>query len=394
MATTRARRSAALAVALLGAVLLSLTGPAVTAGAADPSDTCGTVEPEPGALPDPAAANPWGCDDVTRPGTTITAMSPEPTGAGWTRQGSVTFAFHEVVTDGDPGPWAFKCRLEGPGQGAGFQDCTSPKTYTGLTDTGSTPYRFSVYAVDVHDAAILFTGNPVLPTDDEDPVGVPDDGSQAPTTRSWQQDTLAPNTYLFGRPHDAIRPDWPMVESPDVRFTLRASQTVGAYRCRVNDQVVACADGSTTFRSLSPGDKTLRVAAVDPAGNVDPTPAVETFSVPRDLVAGRGWRTVREGGHFAGDFLETRRSGAQLTAPGGKVRELRLIAPRGPGLGKVQVRVGSGRWQTVNLKGAKNERFHVYVVRDQYSPLVSGTIRVRVASVGKVVRVDAVLARR
>ena len=390
MATTRARRSGALAVALLGALLLPLTGPGVTAGAAD---TC-TLEPEPGVLPDPTAANPWGCDDVIRPGVTITAMSPEPTSGGWTTRDSVTFAFHEVVTDGDPGPWAFKCRLEGPGQSAGFQDCTSPKAYTGLTDTGTTGYRFSVYAVDVHDAAIIFTGNPALTTDDEDPVAVPDDGSQAPATRSWKQDTLSPNTYAFDYFADEIRPDWPMAESQDVKFTLAASQQVAAYRCRLNDQVVACDGGSTTFTSLSPGNKTLRVAAVDAAGNVDATPAVETFSVPRDLVATSGWRTVRAGGHFAGDYLEARRFGTQVTAPGRNVRELRLIAPRGPGLGKVQVRVGSGPWLTVNLQGATNERFHVYVVRDQYSPVVSGTIRIRVASAGKVVRVDAVLARR
>lgn len=392
MATARARRSAALAVALLGALLVPLTGPAVTADAAD---TCGTVEPEVDAPPDltTPSPNPWGCDDTTPPDTAVTSMSPVPTAGGWTREDSVTFEFHEVVADGDPGPWAFACRLEGPGRTAGFQDCTSPTTYTGLTDTGATPYRFSVYAIDAHDTAILFTGTPVDTTDDE-PLTDHDDDSQSPATRTWQQDTLAPNTFAFDHFDDALRPDWPMAESPDVPFTLGATPGVVGYRCTLNERAVPCADGRTTLRSLSGGNKTFRATAVDAAGNVDTTPAVARFSVPSDLVATPGWRTVRERGHFAGDFLEARKFGAQVTAPGRNVRELRLIAPRGPGLGRVQVRVGSSPWRTVNLRGATRERFHVYVVRDQYAPMLSGTIRVRVASAGQPVRVDAVLARR
>jgi len=73
------------------------------------------------------------------------------------------------------------------------------------------------------------------------------------------------------------------------------------------------------------------------------------------------------------------------------VREVRLIAPAGHKLGRVEVRVGKSQWYTVNLSGKGT-----YVVRDQYSPPQSGAILIRVLSVpkGGSVQLDALVARR
>ena len=76
------------------------------------------------------------------------------------------------------------------------------------------------------------------------------------------------------------------------------------------------------------------------------------------------------------------------------VRELRLIGPSGPRLGRVQVRVGHSRWYTVDLSG-KAVRQRTYLVRDQFAPRQSGAVTVRVLSVprGGSVQLDALVAR-
>jgi hypothetical protein len=102
---------------------------------------------------------------------------------------------------------------------------------------------------------------------------------------------------------------------------------------------------------------------------------------------------VRLSSAFGGDFLESSTYGATLTFPVRNVREIRLLAPAGPSLGKVQVRIGHAAWTTVNLASPKGEALHVYQLRDQFSPLRSGSLQVRVASKGKLVRVDAISAR-
>jgi hypothetical protein len=50
------------------------------------------------------------------------------------------------------------------------------------------------------------------------------------------------------------------------------------FRCRIDGALVPCGSALTTAR-LADGAHTTRVAAVDPAGNADPSPAVRTFTV-------------------------------------------------------------------------------------------------------------------
>ena len=137
---------------------------------------------------------------------------------------------------------------------------------------------------------------------------------------------------------------------------------------------------------------------MDAAGNADPTPSATKFFVPLNIRAphGSGWQRVRTAGAFDGDLVRASRVGATLRIGGQRnVREVRLIAPAGPRLGRLQVRVGLSQWYTLDLSG-KAARQKTYVVRDQYTPLQSGAIVIRVLSLprGGSVQLDALVARR
>ena len=136
---------------------------------------------------------------------------------------------------------------------------------------------------------------------------------------------------------------------------------------------------------------------MDAAGNADPTPSVIKFFVPDNIKAsgGSGWKRVRKGSAFDGDLVRARRVGATLRiARQHKVREVRIIAPAGPKLGRIEVRVGKSQWYPVNLSGKSSDQ-KTYVVRDQYAPPQSGAILIRVLSLprGGSVQLDALVAR-
>jgi hypothetical protein len=153
-----------------------------------------------------------------------------------------------------------------------------------------------------------------------------------------------------------------------------------------------------SLAKLESGPQELSARAVDPAGNADPTPATTTFFVPANIKASRGsgWKRVRRADAYDGDLVRAADVGATLRIGGQRnVREVRLIAPAGPRLGRVQVRVGRSRWYTVNLSGKATPQ-KTYVVRNQYAPLQSGAILIRVLSLpsGGSVQLDALVARR
>lgn len=374
------RRWAALAVVALVASL----APALVAAPAQAAEPC-PVE-QPGTFLPPTA----GCDDAVPPDTQITAVSPAPNANAYIRTDEVTFSFAAIADASDPGPYVFRCRLDAGAWAA----CTSPTTYRDLADT-TTAHVFEVYAVDEPDAATLWTGNPWNPSAEAGP----DDDSASPATRSFKVDTTAPNSFIFNEPYDELRPELPMVTSRSISLRLDSSESgAGAlsFVCALDGASVPCQQGDTRLSRLRAGDRRFTAAAVDLAGNRDPSPATTVFAVPRNLVApaGSGWRRVKGSSYFAGDYLQARTVGATLVTKPVTVRELRLIAPAGPNLGIVDIQIGAGIRRKVNLAAASYERFKVYVIRDEYAPPVAGriTIRVRALPGNKVARIDALLA--
>lgn len=394
---SRRRRLAALASGALVAGLVPLVATSAPASA------------EPGCLRDDSLAflvDMEGCDDDTPPDTVVTKIAPAPGEGGYVRGKEVTYTFMAVASDGDTGPWTYMCRLDGAQAGT-FQACgaresTTPQsiTYKDLADLRGDGYRFQVYAVDVPDAATTWSdaSNPLSP-----PVGetAPDDDRATPAAAApVRVDTAAPNTFILDEPFDEIRPEFPMVLSRTISVRLESSERQSGerltYACELNDVKVPCGQGTTELKGLTPGNKTFTAVATDLGGNRDATPAKIVFAVPRDLNAtkGSGWRTAKEGGYYAGDFLEARRLGATITTKPVQVRELRLIAPAGPNLGSVAIRIGRGKAKIVKLTAPTYTKMKVYVLRDEFSQLVSGPISVTAHALGtnQVVRVDAILA--
>jgi hypothetical protein len=390
-ATTRpVRRTAAILAAALAAGALPLLGPAAPALAAD---GCLTEQGELYPLPVPP-----GCDDSTPPTTTILTTRPQPV-AGWIRTTSIEIEFKGQHTDADADPIGYECQFyDSATPPATWSTCTTPFRATDLEQNSATPYTFRVRAVDSADDAIDLTAG--FPSGEDTP-----DVDSTPAELVFRADATAPDTFGFLRTtyNDEAHPDAPLVLGQRAQVKLQSNEggaAGSAYRCRLNGQAVRCGAGPVTLRDLRPGLQRFTAAAVDPAGNVDPTPFVQQLFVPRDLATGDAertssgdWRTVRSAGSFAGDYLQSSRYGATLRFSVRNVREILLLAPAGAGLGSVAVRVGQGRWTPVHLGAGDTERMKVYTVRDDLSGLLAGALQIRVTSTGKPVRVDAIVAR-
>jgi hypothetical protein len=336
---------------------------------------------------------PLGCDDATPPDTVLVGVRPAPSAQGYIRERAVTFDFRGVPSDGtDTGTIAFQCELFAtatPPPDASWQACTSGQTFTGLADTTATAYTFRVRAVDATDAAVTC---PTLTCTDAP------DYDQTPASTTLRVDTTAPNTFLTRTPQDDLRPDWPVSLTRSPQVALNSNEGGVGFVCRVNGEQRPCGQGAVTLEHLTSGPQRLSAQAVDAAGNVDPTPAVTKFFVPADVKAARGsgWRRIHRPGAFDRDLVKATRVGAVLRIGGQRhVRELRLIGPSGPHLGRVEVRVGRSRWYPVSLSGDAAPQA-TYEVRNQYAPPQSGAILIRVVSLppGGSVQLDAFVARK
>jgi hypothetical protein len=337
---------------------------------------------------------PGGCDDDTPPDTTLVAVRPAPTQAGYVRQSTVSFDFAGVPVDAtDTGQIAFQCQLYNTvTPPTAWQTCVSGQSYPGLADTTTTPYTFRVRAVDATDDAVAVCLVPVLC-----PPEVPDYDA-TPATTTVRVDTTVPNTFMTHTPQDDITPDWPVTSTRDVQVVLNSNEGGAGFVCTLNKKPLPCPGGPVSLTKLKSGPQDLTAQAVDAAGNADPTPSDTKFFVPANIRAahGSGWKRVRKAGAYDGDLVRAGKVGATLRIGGQRnVHEVRLIAPVGPHLGRVQVRVGRSRWYTVNLSG-KAAPQKTYVVRNQYAPPQSGAIMIRVLSLphGGSVQLDALVARK
>ena len=332
------------------------------------------------------------CDDVTPPDTTLVAVRPALTPAGYVRQSTVNFDFAGVAADAtDTGQIAFECQLYNTATPpAEWQACQSGQPFSGLADTKATPYTFRVRAVDATDAAVTCPTILTCATEEAD-------YDQTPATATVKVDTAVPNTFMSHTPQDGITPDWPVTASRGVHVVLNSNDATAGYVCTLDKKAIPCAGGPVSLTKLKSGPQKLTAQAVDAAGNADPTPSTSRFFVPRNIKAspGSGWKRVRQGGAFDRDLVRATKVGATLRIGGGRnLHEVRLIAPAGPKLGRIQVRVGKSQWYTVNLSGQAADR-KSYVVRNQYAPPQSGAIVIRVLSLprGGSVQLDALVAR-
>jgi Ca2+-binding RTX toxin-like protein len=168
-----------------------------------------------------------------------TAITSNPTNPTTSTTANFTFTFDEAAT--------FECRLDGTG---GFQPCTTPKQYTGLTPGSHT---FEVRAKDL-------AGN-------LDPT---------PASFSWtitSSDTTPPETAIVNKPSDPTT-------STSAAFTYSSSEANSTFQCKLDGEDFApCSTAGRSYSNLSVGSHTFQVKATDAANNTDPTPDTYTWQI-------------------------------------------------------------------------------------------------------------------
>ena len=199
-------------------------------------DGCASAPCSP-ALTSPEAMVSISVTDATAPDTIITSMP-----ASLSNNPAPTFEFTGTDNVNTAGELVFECKLD---TGV-FLACTSPVHYSGLSEGAHT---FQVRAKDS-------TGNL--------------DGIEASYT--WTIDLTPPDTVIDSGPSS-------FSNTATVTFTFHSTENRSTFLCTVDSLPVACGGGTYTTASLSDGQHTFTVAAVDLADNVDPTPATATWTI-------------------------------------------------------------------------------------------------------------------
>ncbi|QJR15056.1 hypothetical protein [Usitatibacter palustris] len=214
------------------AAFATCASPVNLSGLADGAHTFEVRAKDPAGNPDPTPASRTWTVDTTAPQTTIT-VAP----AAATNQTIASFTFASSETGS-----TFQCKLDS----GSFSSCTSPKSYSGLSAASHT---FQVRATDA--------------------LGQQD---ATPATHTWTVDTSAPSTTLNSGPSGTV-------SSTSATFTFSSNQTGSTFECRMDNGSFAACTSPKAYTGLSPGSHTFRVRAIDPAGNVDASPATRTWTI-------------------------------------------------------------------------------------------------------------------
>ena len=254
------------------------------------------VAPLGGLLP---AAGAMG--QLTAPGSTpiIDSGPPDPSSSS-----TATFTFHS-----DNPLASFECSRDGQA----FRICSSPKSYSGLSDGSHT---FAVRAITAYSR-----------------------GHSKPARAKWTI-SVAPETTITSAPPS-------LTSSTSATFTFSSTEAGSTFECRRNlDAFSACAS-PISYSALADGTRTFQVQATDPSDNVDLTPATATWIVATNSVA-------------------------DLRAVAGDHR-VRLVwrNPTGIGLRRIEIRRGSGQLLVYSGRGTEFIDTHVFNGRTyRYSVVV------------------------
>ena len=185
------------------------------------------------------AAAPLPPSDITAPETTIDSG---PSGTINVAEATFTFSASETGA-------TFECRLDG----AAYSACTSPESYTNLSNGSHT---FEVRAtdgagnVDATPASSTFT------------VEVPPP----------PQDTTPPDTTIDSGPSGTV-------STSSADFAFSSSEPNSTFECSLDGGAFSACTSPKSYTNLSDGSHTLQVRATDAAGNTDATPAARTWTV-------------------------------------------------------------------------------------------------------------------
>ncbi|HEX9696581.1 MAG TPA: Ig-like domain-containing protein, partial [Actinomycetota bacterium] len=203
--------------------------------------------------------------DVIPPDTFVTSGPP-----GVTNSSSATFEFMGTDNHTPSGSLTFTCSLDA----APASPCTSPATYTGLAEGAHT---FSVAATDA-------AGN-------TDPT---------PATHAWTIDTTPPDTTITSGPPSPS-------DSASATLQFTSTEPGSTFTCSLDAAPASPCTSPVTYTGLADGSHTFSVAAIDAAGNTDPTPATHTWTIdiPPDTFVTSGPPEVTTSSSATFEFLGT-----------------------------------------------------------------------------------------
>ena len=176
----------------------------------------------------------------------------------------------------------------------------------------------------------------------------------------------------------------------EATFGYASSVAGSRFVCSLDGVELPCASSSVRLASLTPGTHEFSTAAVDDAGDVDPSPATRSWTVPLSSTTLRhsaSWSLNDRAGYYAGAYAQTTNRHAVVSRGVSGVRRLALVATKAPGHGIVKVYLGSTLLKQVDLQSRVVARSQVLPIA-QFSTAQSGKVRVVVASQGKPVRVE------
>lgn len=238
-----------------GAAFAPCTSPQNLSGLSDGPHTFRVRAIDADSNVDPTPATRSWTVDTTGPNT---AFDSGP--GGPTKNASPSFEF----SANEPGS-SFECSLDG----GGFAACSSPHALSGL---GDGPHTLGVRAID--------TGN----------------NTGGATTRSFTVDTAAPNTTIDSGPTGTVGVS-------AATFAFSSTEAGSSFTCTLDGNITSCGSPKT-YTGLGDGSHTFTVAATDPAGNTDLTPASRTWTVggggspQTEITAGPSGRVLTRSASF------------------------------------------------------------------------------------------------
>ncbi len=191
-----------------------------------------------------------------------TVLSVTPAAVSTARLANFEFSATGTVTD-------FKCALDG----SGASRCVSPLSI----EVGDGDHTITITA---------FNGTV---------------GDETPATFAWRVDATAPNTEITGGP-----PAFDNSMNVEITFTGTPEADVARFECSLDDADFVTCTSPAPFTGLMSGVHTVRVRAVDAAGNPDPSPAQRSWtldtSTPDTAITGGPEQDSTTGGNVEFTF--------------------------------------------------------------------------------------------
>jgi hypothetical protein len=303
--------------------------------------------------------------------------------SGTVNDTSASFAFSSTEPDS-----TFECRIDA----GAFQGCTSPKSYSNLSNGSHT---FEVRATD---RAGNTDATPASRTWTVDATVDTTAPAVQPPARSFVQNSRLDTSTI------PVQLTWSATDSGGVAaYQLQQSTNGGAYQ----NVSLPSATATIITRSLTPGNTyQFQVRAQDQAGNWSSWKPGASFQVnayqeSASAISYAGlWSTQTLAGAYGGAQKYAKGAGTEKATFAFTGSEVSWVAPTSSNRGKADVYLDGTRVATVDLYSSSGQTRKVVFTRAGLDPSVSHTLEVRVlgtknaASKGKRVDVDAFVVLR